>query len=141
MNDIERYKKRREERLKKRMDGFNENDHPRDENGRFVSGGGGEKPQSTGAIGAKAEDVMKDGLSFDAAEKVSSMLKDMKEGDAVTVTNWKNGKEMRHERTGLNELAFKNTNGKNEMYSPEQAQKIVRESIFYGKKKPKFEEK
>ena len=70
-----------------------------------------------------------------------SMLKDMKEGDAVTVTNWKNGKEMRLERTGLNELAFKNTNGKNEMYSPEQAQKIVRESIFYGKKKPKFEEK
>lgn len=38
---IEKYKARRDARLKKRLDEFEENDHPRDENGRFTSGGGG----------------------------------------------------------------------------------------------------
>lgn len=36
---VEKYLKRRDARLKKRTDEFNENDHPRDENGRFASGG------------------------------------------------------------------------------------------------------
>ena len=42
MNAIERYHKRVAKRLAARMDaGFSEEDHPRDENGRFSSGGGG----------------------------------------------------------------------------------------------------
>ena len=40
MDAVEKYRVRRDVRLKKRMDEFNENDHPRDENGRFASGGG-----------------------------------------------------------------------------------------------------
>lgn len=40
-NAIERYKARRDARLKKRLDEFKEGDHPRDENGKFTSGGGG----------------------------------------------------------------------------------------------------
>lgn len=38
---VKKYKARRDARLKKRLDEFNENDHPRDGNGRFASGGGG----------------------------------------------------------------------------------------------------
>ena len=38
---IKKFKQRRDARLKKRLDEFEENDHPRDENGRFTSGGGG----------------------------------------------------------------------------------------------------
>ena len=40
---VEKYKQRRDARIKKRMDEFSENDHPRDENGRFTSGGGAKK--------------------------------------------------------------------------------------------------
>ena len=39
MNHIEAYKNRRAKRLAMRMDGFDETAHPRDENGRFKSGG------------------------------------------------------------------------------------------------------
>ena len=48
MNAIERYHKRVAKRLAARMDaGFSEEDHPRDENGRFSSGGGGGGSKST----------------------------------------------------------------------------------------------
>ena len=38
---VEEFRMRRDARLKKRLDEFKEGDHPRDENGRFTSGGGG----------------------------------------------------------------------------------------------------
>jgi len=43
MNSVDRFKRRRKLRLLQRgvrLDEWNENDHPRDENGRFASGGG-----------------------------------------------------------------------------------------------------
>ena len=41
-DSVKRYRQRRDERIKKRMDAdFREGDHPRDKNGRFASGGGG----------------------------------------------------------------------------------------------------
>lgn len=41
-DSVKKYFERRDARLKKRMDAeFREGDHPRDENGRFTSGGGG----------------------------------------------------------------------------------------------------
>ena len=43
MDAVEKYRQRRDARIKKRMDDFKENDHPRDENGRFTSGGGAKK--------------------------------------------------------------------------------------------------
>lgn len=51
MNDaIRRFKVRRRDRLCKRLDAeWSEQDHPRDENGRFSSGGGGSKS----GVGAK----------------------------------------------------------------------------------------
>ena len=45
---VEKYKRRRDARVKARMDSFNENDHPRDENGRFTSGGGGKSAGKSG---------------------------------------------------------------------------------------------
>lgn len=58
-NAINKYKQRRDARIKKRMDAFEESDHPRDENGRFTSGGGSEKKSGAGAKvktgGGKAE--------------------------------------------------------------------------------------
>ena len=57
MNDVvKKYMERRDARLKARMDEFNENDHPRDENGRFTSGGGGEaaaQPKKTAGASPK----------------------------------------------------------------------------------------
>lgn len=63
MNAVEKYKRRREERMKERRNRFDweENDHPRDENGRFSSSGGGEA--NSGALSSekkkKAEDIIK----------------------------------------------------------------------------------
>lgn len=37
---VKKFRDRRDARLKKRLDEFKEGDHPRDENGRFTSGGG-----------------------------------------------------------------------------------------------------
>ena len=42
-DSVKKYKIRRKERVKKRLDDFTEGDHPRDESGRFSSGGGGKK--------------------------------------------------------------------------------------------------
>ena len=36
---VKEFRARRDERIKKRMDDFKEGNHPRDENGRFTSGG------------------------------------------------------------------------------------------------------
>lgn len=44
-NAVLKYQKRRDARIKKRMDDFEENKHKRDENGRFVSGGGSSEPK------------------------------------------------------------------------------------------------
>ena len=53
MDAIEKYRARRAKRMSARTDEFEENDHPRDENGRFTSGGStektGSKPTKTGA--------------------------------------------------------------------------------------------
>jgi len=44
MTDIEKFRKRRASRILSRLDAkFEESDHPRDENGRFTSGGGSGK--------------------------------------------------------------------------------------------------
>lgn len=58
MNKVEAYRKRRDWRLARRgirLDDFNENDHPRDENGRFTSGGSGgeQKPKQNKAADGK----------------------------------------------------------------------------------------
>lgn len=42
-DSVIRYQKRRDVRMKKRADAFEEGKHKRDENGRFVSTGGSEK--------------------------------------------------------------------------------------------------
>ena len=63
MNAVEKYKRRREERMKERRNRFDweENDHPRDENGRFSSSGGSKA--NSGALSSekkkKAEDIIK----------------------------------------------------------------------------------
>ena len=58
-NAVEKYRQRRDERIRKRMDEFKENDHPRDESGRFTSGGGGGKAAKKSERLQSAEKIAK----------------------------------------------------------------------------------
>lgn len=68
---VEKYRMRRDERIKERQKRFDwdENDHPRDENGRFSSGGGGKSSKGSKSGGA---------LSKDKRSKVEGIIKKIK---------------------------------------------------------------
>lgn len=93
MDDVvKKYKIRRDARLKARMDEFNENDHPRDENGRFASGGGGgsaPKKESGGKTGKDFTDSVKgaykSGKPADVSAAVKGALNDMPVGGHVKI--------------------------------------------------------
>ena len=88
---------------------------------------------------AKATEALKNGNTIDAAIHVSEMTRDMGKGEAVTFTNRRTGKPMRLEMNGNKVLSFTNTLGVNQHFSQQQAESLLRDAIFYGKSKVKFE--
>lgn len=59
MDAVEKYRQRRDARIKKRMDDFEESKHKRDEHGRFVSGGGGSEKKESGGKMRSLEELKK----------------------------------------------------------------------------------
>ena len=101
MNDIERYRKRREKRLRKRMDEFKESDHPRGENGQFISGGMSvglaEKIKNAsswvekGELFKNNEPENNGGASEEAVSAVKEMFRRLGEAPVLTVAEVPSG--------------------------------------------------
>jgi len=87
---VNKYRARRDERLRKRTDEFEENKHPRDENGQFKSSGGSKdrvkrprmtKEELTNKIAEKLNKKWEE-----AGYRQNSFVLDMKSGNKITVT-------------------------------------------------------
>ena len=91
---VKKYRVRRDARIKKRMDAWEEGDHPRDENGRFTSGGGSSAPKSEKSSGT--DDFFKESWSSssgkvskakDTQKRINKVLEDY--GRAEQKEDWR----------------------------------------------------